>query len=106
MGKFSEIVGALKPGADVLPVNPPNIPPYTPDMTKDEAARAISDWEESSERSRRENDARFERALVRVEMCGFLKGLLHPFSASEKSDLHYPWCPSREWKKFTRSGKS
>ncbi len=59
----------------------------------------FTQWEQESHNVLKENNARFEKALVRIKWCALLHGMQHAFDFRPFNihTHHYSWCPAFNW---------
>ena len=66
-------------------------------LPTDEANALFNKFEKDFYKNLEDNSKAFDRAIVRISLCAFIKGLLRPFDADMNYTKHYTWCPYDEW---------
>lgn len=86
----------LPQGNPVVYLPDPEMDPVLMGERFDQIERDLEQW-------RAEERKRFEAALVRIELCAFMRGFTNPFG-TVAMNRHYSWCPSEKWLKKGYAG--
>lgn len=110
MSSILKVIKAFKKDAEYLPIDYPTLPRL--EVKADEATEAqtikikedFQAYENDFYKTVAENDARFEIARERINLCSFLTGFLNPLSQTPINERsHFKWCPHDQWMKHSRS---
>lgn len=112
MPSLPKVLKAFYRDTQYLPIPYPAIPevnfniekPSSEDIKK--YREAFSVYEKECADTKAEIDSRFEMALERIKLCAFLNGFMNPFGQGNLSEIHFKWCPHKEWMNFTKPSKS